>query len=304
MTSLNKILLVIAGPTAVGKTDLCINLAKKFNTAIISSDSRQFFREMNAGTAKPDRDSLEKAPHYFIGNKSIHEPYDVRAFEEEALCLLTKLFAEKELLILTGGSGLYIDAVVEGLDEMPEIPSDIREQLNRDFQSQGLSMLQQRLEKLDPAYYQTVDRNNPHRLIRALEVCLGTGRTFSSFRQKRKKTRPFRTIKVALNREREELYHRIDSRMEDMIRNGLFEEATRLFPFRQLNALQTVGYKEIFGYLEGSYDKQEAIRLLKRNSRRYAKRQLTWFRRDLDYAWFHPEDWNQILEWISNQRGR
>lgn len=296
--------MVIAGPTAVGKTDLCINLAKKFNTAIISSDSRQFFREMNAGTAKPDLYSLEKAPHYFIGNKSIHEPYDVSGFEQEALFLLTSLFAEKELVILTGGSGLYIDAVVEGIDEMPEIHPDIREQLNHDFQSQGLSVLQHRLEKLDPEYYQTVDLKNPHRIIRALEVCLGTGRPFSSFRQKRKKTRPFRTLKIALNRERAELYDRIDSRMEDMIRSGLFEEAERLFPFRQLNALQTVGYKEIFGYLEGAYDKKEAVRLLKRNSRRYAKRQLTWFRRDSDYAWFHPDEWYQILQWISDQRGR
>lgn len=296
--------MVIAGPTAVGKTDLCINLAKKFNTAIISSDSRQFFREMNVGTAKPSQESLEEAPHYFIGNKSIHEPFDVRAFEREATCLMTNLFAERELLILTGGSGLYIDAVVDGLDEMPEIPTEIREQLNHEFQTQGLTKLQERLQKLDPAYYQTVDRKNPHRLIRALEVCIGTGKTFSSFRTKRKKNRPFRALKIALNRDRAELYDRIDSRMDDMIRQGLFEEAARLFPFRRLNALQTVGYKEVFGYLEGAYDKEEAVRLLKRNSRRYAKRQLTWLRRDSEYAWFHPDEWNQILQWISDQSGR
>lgn len=304
MTPINKILLVVAGPTAVGKTDLCINLAKKFNTSIISSDSRQFFREMNVGTAKPGKEDLKKAPHFFIDNKSIYDSYDVKAFEKDALLLIEKLFMDQDLLILTGGSGLYIDAVVDGLDEMPEIDQQIREELNLKYRNGGLSELQNRLLDLDPEYFQQVDLNNPQRLIRALEVCLSTGKPFSQFRKKTKKSRPFRTLKIALSRDRAELYARIDQRMDEMIRHGLFEEAAQLYPFRELNALQTVGYKEIFGYLDREYDREEAIRLLKRNSRRYAKRQLTWLRRDPDYVWFHPQSFTEILSWILAQTSR
>ncbi|WP_394333692.1 tRNA (adenosine(37)-N6)-dimethylallyltransferase MiaA [Cyclobacterium xiamenense] len=297
----NHILLVIAGPTAVGKTDLCINLAKKFNTAIISADSRQFFREMDIGTAKPGKDVLAQVTHYFIGNKSIHQPYDVRDFEQDALDLMERLFKEHELLILTGGSGLYLDALLKGLHEMPSIDPEIRDKLNCEYRQFGLPYLQQQLALLDPAYYQQVDLQNPQRLIRALEVCLGTGRPYSDFRKKRKSPRFFRSIKIALDRERQELYDRIDRRMDEMIRQGLFSEAERLYPYRHLNALQTVGYKEVFGFLEGSYDREEAVRLLKRNSRRYAKRQLTWFRKDPDYTWFHPDDWEQMLQWIGDR---
>ncbi|WP_163378306.1 tRNA (adenosine(37)-N6)-dimethylallyltransferase MiaA [Cyclobacterium sp. SYSU L10401] len=298
MTPINKILLVVAGPTAVGKTDLCINLAKKFNTAIISSDSRQFFREMNVGTAKPDKKDLHQVPHYFINNKSIHEAYDVKAFEKEAMDLLNRLFLDQDLLIMTGGSGLYIDAVVDGLDEMPAIDLQIREKLNLEYRKNGLPELQKKLLDLDPDYYRQVDLNNPQRLIRALEVCLSTGEPFSRFRIKRKKYRPFQALKIALNRDRGELYDRIDQRMDEMIQHGLFEEAAQLYPYRELNALQTVGYKEIFGNLDGEYDKKEAIRLLKRNSRRYAKRQLTWLRKDPDYTWFHPDSYPEILAWV------
>lgn len=293
---------MIAGPTAVGKTDLCINLAKKFNTVIISSDSRQFFQEINIGTAKPSKEDLAKVRHYFIGNKSIHEPYDVRSYEVDALSCIGDLFKRKDLLILTGGSGLYTDAVVNGLDEMPKITPEIRQELNILYAKEGIIPLQVMLKKLDPDYYDKVDLQNPQRLIRALEVCQGTGRAFSDFRVRKKVERPFKTIKVALNRDRDELYQRIDSRMDKMIAEGLFEEAKEMHPFKNRNALKTVGYKEIFGYLEGEYDKKEAVRLLKRNSRRYAKRQLTWLKRDEAYHWFHPDDINGILSLVQDYR--
>jgi tRNA dimethylallyltransferase len=302
LTPFNKIILVIAGPTAVGKTDLCINLAKKFNTVIISSDSRQFFQEINIGTAKPSKEDLAKVRHYFIGNKSIHEPYDVRSYEVDALSCIGDLFKRKDLLILTGGSGLYTDAVVNGLDEMPKITPEIRQELNMLYAKEGIIPLQVMLKKLDPDYYDKVDLQNPQRLIRALEVCQGTGRAFSDFRVRKKVERPFKTIKVALNRDRDELYQRIDSRMDKMIAEGLFEEAKEMHPFKNRNALKTVGYKEIFGYLEGEYDKKEAVRLLKRNSRRYAKRQLTWLKRDEAYHWFHPDDINGILSLVQDYR--
>ncbi|WP_339901861.1 tRNA (adenosine(37)-N6)-dimethylallyltransferase MiaA [uncultured Cyclobacterium sp.] len=302
MTPLNKIILVIAGPTAVGKTDLCINLAKKFNTVIISSDSRQFFQEINIGTAKPSKEELDMVPHYFIGNKSIHDHYDVRSYEIEALSCIGDLFKRKDLLLLTGGSGLYTDAVVNGLDEMPIIAPEIRQELNLLFAKEGIAPLQEMLKKLDPDYYENVDLQNPQRLIRALEVCQGTGKAFSEFRVRKKVKRPFKTIKIALNRDREELYQRIDSRMDKMIADGLFIEAEEMYPFKNRNALNTVGYKEIFGYLEGEYDKDEAIRLLKRNSRRYAKRQVTWLKRDEAYHWFHPDDINGILSLVQDYR--
>jgi tRNA dimethylallyltransferase len=298
VTPSNQILLVIAGPTAVGKTDLCINLAKKFNTAIISADSRQFFREMDIGTAKPGKEALAQATHYFIGNKSIHEPYNVRDFEREAIDLMEDLFQKHSLLILTGGSGLYLDAVVHGLDEIPDIDPEIRDTLIREFREFGLPYLQEKLGRLDPVYHQQVDLQNPHRLVRALSVCLGTGRPFSDFRRKKQVSRFFHPIKIALNRERQELYERIDRRMDEMIDSGLFEEAKRLYPYREVNALQTVGYKEVFGFFDGRYDRIEAVRLLKRNSRRYAKRQLTWFRKDPDYQWFHPDAVEHMLDWI------
>ncbi|WP_339922823.1 tRNA (adenosine(37)-N6)-dimethylallyltransferase MiaA [uncultured Cyclobacterium sp.] len=292
---------MITGPTAVGKTDLCINLAKKFNTVIISSDSRQFFQEINIGTAKPSEKELAMVPHYFIGNKSIHDLYDVKKYESEALACIDSLFKENDLLILTGGSGMYTDAIVEGLDHMPQIDSSFREELNAVYAKEGISYLQEMLLKLDPDYFAVVDKQNPQRLIRALEVCLGTGLPFSSFRIKKKVIRPFKTVKIALKRDREELYERINRRMDNMIQEGLFEEATKMYPYKALNALNTVGYKEIFAYLNGLYDKEEAIRLLKRNSRRYAKRQLTWLNKDKTYHWFHPDEINGMVDLIKAQ---
>lgn len=299
----NKTLLIIAGPTAVGKTDLCINLAKKFSTCILSADSRQFFKEINIGTAKPTDDQLAAAKHFFVNNLSITDDYDVGKFEAEALSLLDGLFKSHSLVIMTGGSGLYLDAVAKGFDAIPAVESSVREELNLYYQQNGIEGLQAKLEKLDPVYYDKVDLNNPQRLIRALEVCIGTGMPYSSFRVKKEVERPFDILKIALERDREELYGRIDERMEQMIAAGLFEEAELLYPFRHYNALQTVGYKEIFGYLENQYDKEEAVRLLKRNSRRYAKRQMTWFRKDEGYHWFHPSQIQEIVDLIETHRG-
>ena len=296
-------LILIVGPTAVGKTDLCINLAKKFNTEIISCDSRQFYREMNLGTAKPTKQELEQVPHHFINSLSIEDSYDVKMFEKDAIALLEELFKNHHLVIMTGGSGLFADAVVDGLDEMPALDPSIREGVIQDYEAKGLEFLQEEVKRNDPEYFEKVDQNNPQRLMRALEIFRGTGKPFSSFRVKSKKERPFKTLKIGLERDREELYSRIDFRMDQMIEAGLFDEADALFGKRHLNALQTVGYSEIFGFMEGKYDKEEAIRLLKRNSRRYAKRQLTWFRRDPEITWFHPQEESKIIKWISDQIG-
>lgn len=303
MSIKNNLLLIVAGPTAVGKTDLCINLAKKFNTCIVSADSRQFFNEMKIGTAKPNQKELAQVKHYFINNISITEDYDVGRYENEAIILLDSLFKMNELVILSGGSGLYVDAICNGLDNIPAVDESIRADLNRMFEKQGIRALQEKLLVLDPLYYEMVDLNNPHRIIRALEVTLGTGKPFSSYRTKKKTDRPFKILKIALERERGELYKRINSRMDQMIMDGLFEEAEALYPLRSYHALQTVGYKEIFGYFEGKYSKEEATRLLKRNSRRYAKRQMTWFRKDRDYHWFHPSRTQEIIDFISDQMG-
>lgn len=294
-------LLLVVGPTAVGKTNLCLKLAKKFQTEIISCDSRQFYREMNLGTAKPTESELLEVPHHLINTLSITEEYDVRKFEKDALQALDLIFEKSNVAILTGGSGLFADAVTDGLDEIPEVDSEIRQRIIAEYEQKGLSWLQAELEKADPEYFELVDRSNPQRLMRGLEVFRGTGSKFSGFRIKKKIIRNFTTLKIGLERDREELYRRIDQRMDQMIQDGLLEEAKALFPYRHLNALQTVGYTEIFGYLEGLYDWDETVRLLKRNSRRYAKRQLTWFRRDEEIRWFHPDQLEEVLSWIEAQ---
>ena len=296
-----KYLILVVGPTAVGKTDLCLKLAKKFQTEILSCDSRQFYREMNRGTAKPSLEELAEIPHHFINNLSISDSYDVRKYEEEALDLLGNLFQKHRVVILTGGTGLFADVVVNGMDAIPEVAPEIREEIIHEYQSKGLTWLQGAVEEVDPEFFAQVDRANPQRLMRALEIWRGTGLKFSSFRTKNKVKRPFEVIKIGLDRPREELYRRIDSRMEQMLAKGLFEEAEGLFEKRELNALQTLGYTEIFDYLEGKYDKEELIRLLKRNSRRYAKRQLTWFRRDPLIHWFHPNEEQEILAFLEDQ---
>ncbi|KAA5542526.1 tRNA (adenosine(37)-N6)-dimethylallyltransferase MiaA [Adhaeribacter rhizoryzae] len=297
------VLVVIAGPTAVGKTELCLKLARQLNTNIISADSRQFYREMNIGTAKPNAAELSAVKHYFINSHSITEEYSCGAFEADTLALLDKLFREKQTIILTGGSGLYIQAVCEGLDEMPDIMPAVRENLMLQLEQQGLENLLTQLQSLDPAYYEQVDRANPQRVIRALEVCYSSGQPYSVYRAGSRKQRPFKIVKIGLTRDRAELYQRIDQRMEEMLAMGLMEEAKSLYPYRAHNALQTVGYKEIFDFMEEKQDWPETVRLLKRNSRRYAKRQLTWFRRDPEFKWFHPEDWEGILTCIAQNSG-
>ena len=295
------ILLLVVGPTAVGKTEVCLNLAKKFKTEIVSCDSRQFYSELNLGTAKPSSEELAEVPHHFINSLSIEQDYDVRQFEKEALETLEQLFEKHGVVIMTGGSGMFADAVVNGLDEMPEVAPEIRQQIIREYEEKGLGFLQYEVETQDPEYYAVVDQKNPQRLMRALEIYRGTGKKFSSFRVKSKKVRPFHVVKIGLERPREELYSRIDLRMDRMIEKGLFAEAESFYGKRNLNALQTVGYTEIFGYLEGQYDKEEAVRLLKRNSRRYAKRQLTWFKKDQGIHWFSPEDQEGIMNFVCAQ---
>ena len=284
-------LISIVGPTAVGKTAFGIDLAKEFNTEIISADSRQFYREMEIGTAKPTDLELETVKHHFINSHSVKEYYSAGAFERDVLNKLEESFKSSDTMLMVGGSGLYIKAVCEGFDEIPKVDDSIREKLNGQLKEDGLDSLLQELEAKDPLFFDQVDRQNHQRVIRALEVIRSTGKTFMEFRQKKPTVkRPFENRKIGLEMEREKLYERIDSRMDRMIEAGLFEEAENLYPHRHLNALQTVGYREIFDLMDGKYDREEAVRLLKRNSRRYAKRQMTWFKADPEIKWFDATD--------------
>lgn len=282
---MTKTLWVIAGPTAVGKTAHCVALAKALHTEVISADSRQFYRELSIGTAKPKQEELQGIPHHFIDSHSIFDAFSPGDFEREALEVLKVLFKTKDTVLATGGSGLYIKALMDGLDDMPEADLALRAVLNQRYQAQGLEGLVQELKDKDPVYAQQVDLKNPQRVIRALEVCLSTGKPFSSFRLQQKKTRPFQVRKTCLYRERSALYARIDARMDDMLANGLVEEAKAWYAHRDLYALKTIGYKEVFGYLDGAYNAEEMQRLLKRNSRHYAKKQETWFRHQGDFDW-------------------
>lgn len=299
----NKYLIVIVGPTAVGKTDLCVELAKYFEIPVISADSRQFFKEMTIGTAKPSNEEMQGVVHHFINSHSITQPFNAGAYSEEALKLIDKLFAEKNYLILTGGSGLYIKAVCEGFDEMPEVEEEIRNQLVSEYSYKGLSPLLEELKVSDPVYFEEVDKANHQRILRALEVIRSTGVPFSFYRKNEKASRSFRVIKIGLERPREELYGRINRRMDLMLEAGLEEEVQTLIPYKNMNALQTVGYKEVFDFLDGIYDREEMIRLLKRNSRRYAKRQLTWFKKDKEYHWFNPAQKAEIIDFIVAESG-
>jgi len=289
-------LIVLVGPTAVGKTEVSISLAQHFNTEVISADSRQFFRELIIGTAKPSADELSKVPHHFIDFRSIHDEYDAAQFAEEALILITNRFEELDYLVVCGGSGLYIKALLEGFDHIPAIPDAIREEIILQYTRNGLGWLQDKMKEHDPDYFEVIDQRNPARLMRALEVVLATGNSIATYHSSKHRELPFSVIKIGLERDREELYSRIDKRMDAMIEQGLFEEAAALYPYRHHNALQTVGYKEIFDFMEGKYDREEAIRLLKRNSRRYAKRQFTWFKRDEEIIWLNPANIEKIIK--------
>ncbi len=293
-----KTLIVLAGPTAVGKTALAIRLAREFHTEIVSADSRQIFRELEIGTAKPGATELRAARHHFINSHSIHDDYDAARYGDDALAVIREIFQKKDFAILCGGSGLYIKAVCEGFDEIPSVPQEVRQSLIEGMRIHGISWLQERMQELDPLHFQSIDRMNPHRLIRALEVRIATGMSITSFRAEKHRKHDFTIVKIALELPREELYKRIDHRMDEMIEAGLFEEAERLYPYRDMNALQTVGYREIFDYLDRHYDREEAIRLLKRNTRRYAKRQLTWFKRDAEFRWFMPDQYDGIVQYI------
>ncbi len=291
-------LIVVSGPTGIGKTELSVQLARKLDCDILSADSRQIYREMNIGTAKPTLQELEAAKHYFINYKSIHEYYSAGRFEVDVVKLLSKY--RKGTILMTGGSGLYIKAVCEGIDEFPGPDLALRNNLQIKFEEKGLDHLTNELKSLDYDTWKSIDLKNPKRVIRALEVIQQTGRKYSELKNNEKKSRDFDVLKIGLDMNREDLFNRINLRVDGMLEAGLLDEVQSLLPFRNLTALQTVGYAEFFEYFDGKYDLDEAIRLCKRNTRRYAKRQLTWFRKDENIHWFSPDNYEQILSLISN----
>ena len=302
MSSNKPLLICVVGATAIGKTSLAIKLAKAFNAEIISADSRQFFKEMNIGTAVPSKKELEATTHHFIQNKSIFEDYSVGDFEREAIPFLDNYFRKKKIAVMVGGSGLYVDAVVKGLDNFPEVPSEIREQLNTELNEEGIETLQNELRKIDPDYFGKVDLQNPHRLIRALEIYRATGKPYSSFLNKEIANRNFETLFIGLTAERETIYARINHRVDKMVDEGLIAEAKALWPHKDKNALQTVGYRELFDYFDGNISLEEAISEIKKNTRRFAKRQNTWFKKNEAIHWFNFEtDPTEIIHFIKEK---
>ncbi|SNR15919.1 tRNA (adenosine(37)-N6)-dimethylallyltransferase MiaA [Tenacibaculum jejuense] len=294
-------LITIVGPTAIGKTALSIKLAKYFNCDVLSCDSRQFYKEMAIGTAVPEPFELEAAQHHFIQNRSVFEDYNVGSFEKDAIKKLNQLFTENPTQIMVGGSGLYVDAVLRGLDYFPDVDPNIRKKLSKELEENGIETLQEKLKELDLKSYEKIAIDNPHRLIRALEICIGTNKPYSYFINKEKEPRNFKSIKIGLIADREIIYDRINRRVDIMIENGLLEEAKALFPHKDLNALQTVGYRELFEYFDGNWDLDFAISEIKKNTRRFAKRQLTWFRRDTETLWFDfKDDHKQIINKIED----
>ena len=293
-------LIVLLGPTGVGKTDISIEIASYFRCEIISADSRQFYREMKIGTAVPSEEQLAEIKHHFIGFISVKDYYSSNLYENEVLQILPGIFKQNNIALMTGGSGMYIDAVCEGIDEIPDTDYIIREKYNQKYKEEGIEGLRLTLKLLDPEHYENVDLKNHKRIIRALEICETTGRPYSSFLTRKKKERDFRILKIGLNRPREELYGRIDLRVDKMIKNGLEEEARDLFDLRDLNALNSVGYKEFFDFFEGKISREKAIDLIKRNTRRFAKRQMTWWSRDKDIRWFNADDSTGIIRYIGD----
>jgi len=296
-----KTLIVIVGPTAIGKTALAVQIAQKFQTEIISADSRQFYIETEIGTAKPSAVELAAAKHHFINSHHITENFTVGDFETQSLAKLNEIFEKNDFAVLVGGSGLYINAVCNGFDDLPRASAELRAQLNQDFLDEGIEPLQRRLQELDPLYFKEVDLHNPQRIIRALEVCISTGIPFSTYRTRSQKIRPFSCVKIGLNTSRDQLYDQINKRVDQMIAMGLEDEAKNLMPYRHLNALNTVGYSELFDYFDGKITRNEAIEKIKQNTRRFAKRQLTWFRKDLEINWFEPsESFNKTQQILLN----
>lgn len=298
---MNKVLIVLAGPTGVGKTDAAIELARKLKTEIISADSRQIYNEMCIGTAVPDSSQLEAVPHHFIQNKSIHQAYNASDYEFEVIDLLSSLFQKYDKLILAGGSGLYIDAVIKGIDDLPKIDPELRLQLQKRIDTEGLDGLRRELKILDPLSYHSIDLKNPKRLQKALEICLITGKPYSDFLKGNPKKREFSVKNIALNMEREKLYTRINTRVIHMIEKGLVAEAESLLEYKNLNPLNTVGYKEMFKYLENDISLERAIELIQNNSRKYARKQITWFRKDNQYKWFEPEETDKIFRFAEDE---
>lgn len=296
-----KHLIVIAGPTAVGKTAIAIRLAQHFNTEIISADARQFYKEMNIGTAKPSEEQLRSVPHHFINFLSVENNYTVGQYEKDVLLKLEELFKKHDIIILTGGAGLFIKAITDGLDILPSADPEIRESLQELYDTKGIEALQTKLEDVDPEYYKKVDIQNPVRLIRALEVFYASGKPISSFHIKDAPTRPFKSIKICLNLEREILYQTINDRVDKMFEDGLLNEAKQLYPLRKLNALQTVGYAELFDYFDNAIDLQKAKEKIKQNTRNYAKRQMTWFRKDKEFVWVRADNLDEIQSIIASK---
>ena len=298
---MKKTLIVITGPTAVGKTALCLDIAKHFGIPIINADSRQIYRELKIGTAAPTEDQLRQVRHYFVGTLALTDYYSASMYEEQVMHLLGELFQSSDYALLTGGSMMYIDAVCNGIDDIPTVDDKTRNALKQRLADEGLDALCEQLRELDPEHYEVVDRKNPRRVVHALEICLMTGRTYTSFRTNARKERPFRIIKIGLTRDREVIYNRINQRVDDMMQAGLLDEARSLYHLRHLNALNTVGYKEMFTYLDGTWTLDEAIERLKGNTRRYARKQLTWYKRDPEMTWFSPDDKQLILNHITKQ---
>ena len=293
-------LIVITGPTAVGKTELCLRIAEKFNIPVINADSRQIFRGMQIGTAAPTPEQRKRVRHYFVDLLELDEYYNASMYEQDVMKLLYSMFKDKDnaIALLTGGSMMYIDAVCNGIDDIPTISDEVRLLYKQRLENEGLTALLQELKVKDPQYYDFVDKNNPRRVVHGLEICHQTGRTYSSFRVKEKKQRPFRIIKIALNRDREELYSRINRRVDEMMENGMVEEARLLLPYRSLNALNTVGYKELFRFFDGEWTMEEAIERIKGNTRRYARKQLTWYKKDNDIVWFDAAETDKVFMYL------
>ena len=296
---MSKTLIVITGPTAVGKTELCLDIAKELGIPIINADSRQIYRELKIGTAAPTEAQLRQVRHYFVGTLSLSDYYSASMYEEQVMQLLPQLFQTSDYALLTGGSMMYIDAVCNGIDDIPTVDDDTRNTLKQRLASEGLEALCEELRRLDPEHWEIVDRKNPRRVVHALEICLMTGRTYTSYRTNARKERPFRIIKIGLNRDRDIIYQRINQRVDGMMQAGLLNEARSLYPLRHLNALNTVGYKEMFTHLDGTWTLDEAVERLKGNTRRYARKQLTWFKRDPQMLWFSPDDKQSILHQIT-----
>lgn len=296
-----KTLIVITGPTGIGKTELSIKVARHFNTEIVSADSRQIFKELNIGTAVPSAEELALVPHHFIQNHSVEENYNASRYETEALELIDKLFRQKDVLLLVGGSMMYIDAVCKGIDIMPDVDPEIRTSLKNQLENSGIESLRLQLKTLDPEYYKKVDLKNPNRIIHALEISIQTGKPYSSFRSGKAKERPFKIVKIALNCDRQMLHKRINLRVDKMMEAGLEKEARSVYPKKHLNSLNTVGYQELFAYFNGEISREKVVELIKRNSRRYARKQITWFRRDETMKWFEPTETKDIIAWLETQ---